>query len=188
MSRHHQRTPLKNEESVVEVKSKVSQFREYRVWQRAYVNTGVYAALRGSARKRAANFPGHQCGCLCTNPAIKRNADGADGTFCLCQEAFGPRLVVCVMWCALLVQCEGQHKTDRRAQWGAWALWIIYTCCLPITKSQIPQSWYNHIIKIHLRDLNHISWAVYYINPLVDGVCVTRTEDFVLGWALFFFI
>lgn len=55
---------------------------------------------------------------------------------------------------------------DRRAQWGDWALLINYACYIPITKNRIPQSRKNQILMMHLRGINHISRAVYYINSI----------------------
>lgn len=80
MSRHH-RTPLKNEESVVEVKSKVSESHKCCIRLRLTACVCKHCCLRSPPRERSRNWrvfnPAHQGRGLCTNPSIERNADGA---------------------------------------------------------------------------------------------------------------
>lgn len=77
MSRHH-RTPLKNEESVVEVKSKVSASHKCCIRLRLTACVCKHCCLRSPPRGNWRVFnPAHQGRGLCTNPSIERNADGA---------------------------------------------------------------------------------------------------------------
>ncbi len=120
MSRHIR----KNEESVVEVKSKVSESHKCCIRLRLTACICKHCCLRSPPRERARNWkvfnPAHQCWGLCTNPSIERNADGA-----VCVRLRGARRArlagiimtaglcpVRAMRYALLVQSEGY--TDRR--------------------------------------------------------------------------